>query len=389
MRISANATKTVAELRRPVEELMNGRTIKHASLTPSILQHLFSRDGINMKISLQRETRTYILFDRHSFNVRIFGSPDAAAVAQQKLIQSLLSYHESKQLEVRLRGRGLPPDMMKEVVKKFGPDLHGLKEKIPGAEFTLSTRHHVISIRGDIEMKRKVEEIVLEIAETGKDLAERSDSEITCPICLCEVEDGYQLEGCSHFFCRLCLVEQCDSAIKNLDSFPVCCAHQGCKVPILLTDLKSLLSTEKLEELFRASLAAFVVSSRGTYRFCPSPDCPSVYRVADSATFGEPFVCGACYAETCTRCHLEYHPYLSCEKYREFKEDPDSSLKEWCKGKDQVKTCPVCGYTIEKFDGCNHVECKCGRHVCWVCLEFFSSSEDCYGHLRAVHMAFI
>ncbi|XVE83095.1 hypothetical protein DITRI_Ditri16bG0059800 [Diplodiscus trichospermus] len=388
VRISASATKTVADLRRPVEELMNGRTVKHASLTP-VLQHLFSRDGINLMRSLQRETRTYIVFDRHSLNVRIFGSPDDAAVAQQKLIQSLLSYHESKQLEVRLRGRGLPPDMMKQVVKKFGPDLHGLKEKIPGAEFTLSTRHHVISVRGDKEMKRKVEEIVLEIAEACEDLPERSDSEVTCPICLCEVEDGYRLEGCSHFFCRLCLVEQCESAIKNLDSFPVCCAHQGCKAPILLTDLKSLLSTEKLEELFRASLGAFVASSRGTYRFCPSPDCPSVYRVADPETSGEPFVCGACYAETCTRCHLEYHPYLSCEKYREFKEDPDSSLKEWCKGKEQVKTCPVCGYTIEKIDGCNHVECKCGRHVCWVCLEFFNSSDDCYGHLKAVHLAII
>ncbi|XWS41617.1 hypothetical protein CRYUN_Cryun17cG0097700 [Craigia yunnanensis] len=193
VRISANATKTVAELRRPVEELMNGWTIKHANLTPPKLQHLFSRDGINLMRSLQLETRTYIFFDRHSFNVRIFGSPDDAAVAQQKLIQSLLSYHESKQLEVQLRGWGLPPDLMKEVVKKFGPDLHGLKEKIPGAEFTLSTRHHVISIRGDKETKRKVEEIVLEIAETGKDLAERSDSEVTCPICLCEVEDGYQL----------------------------------------------------------------------------------------------------------------------------------------------------------------------------------------------------
>ncbi|WRX07906.1 Helicase [Theobroma cacao] len=389
VRISANATKTVAELRRPVEELMNGKTVKHASLTPSILQHLFSRDGINLMRSLQQETGTYIFFDRHSLNIRIFGSPDNAAVAQQKLIQSLLLYHESKQLEVKLRGRGLPPDLMKEVVKKFGPDLHGLKEKIPGAEFALSTRHHVISIRGDKEMKRKVEEIVLEIVETGKHLAERSDSEVTCPICLCEVEDGYQLEGCSHFFCRLCLVEQCESAIKNLDSFPICCAYQGCKAPILLTDLKSLLSTEKLEELFRASLGAFVASSRGTYRFCPSPDCPSVYRVADPETFGEPFVCGACYAETCIKCHLEYHPYLSCEKYKEFKEDPDSSLKEWCKGKEQVKTCPVCGYTVEKIDGCNHVECKCGRHVCWVCLQFFSSSDDCYGHLRAVHMAII
>ncbi|KAE8700079.1 Helicase domain-containing protein [Hibiscus syriacus] len=358
IRISANATKTVAELRRSVEELMNGSTVKHASLTPSILQHLFSRDGINLMRSLQRETRTYIFFDRHSLNVRIFGSSYDASVAQQKLIQSLLSYHESKQLEVRLRGRGLPPDMMKEVVKKFGPDLHGLKEKIPGAEFTLNTRHHIISIRGDKEMKQKVEEIVLEIAKAGRDLAEISDSKVTCPICLCEVEDGYRLEGCSHLFCHLCLVEQCESAIRNSGSFPVCCARQYCKAPILLTDLKSLLSTEKLEELFRASLGALLHPVGVPFGFALLLIAP-LFIVLLIATL---------------------------PKYREFKEDPDSSLKEWCKGKDQVKTCPVCGYTIEKTDGCNHVECKCGRHVCWVCLEFFSSSDNCYSHLRAVHM---
>ncbi|GLU20518.1 hypothetical protein SLE2022_367120 [Rubroshorea leprosula] len=392
VQISANATKTVAELRRPLEEIVNGRTINHPSLTPTVLQHLFSRDGINLMKSIQQETRTYILFDRHSLKVRIFGSSVNAAEAEQKLVQSLMLYHGSKQLEVSLRGRGLPPDLMKQVVKKLGPDLHGLKEKIPGANFTLNTKHHMIYICGDKELKHKVEEIVYEIAQTSSGpngSSEMSNTEIACPICLCEVEDGYQLESCSHLFCQLCLVEQCESAIKNLDSFPICCAKEGCQAPILLRDLKALLPIEKLEELFRASLGAFVASSGGIYRFCPSPDCPSVYRVADPGTPGEPFVCGACYAETCTRCHLEYHPCISCERYREFKEDPDLSLKEWCKGKDHVKTCPVCGYTIEKTDGCNHVECRCGRHICWACLEFFATGDACYEHLRSVHSAII
>ncbi|KAL5820052.1 hypothetical protein ACOSQ4_023894 [Xanthoceras sorbifolium] len=396
VRISANATKTVADLRRHVEELTRGRTIVDAGLTPTILQHLFSRDGVNLKKSLQRETGTYILFDRQTLNVRIFGSPDNIAVAQQKLIRCLLTYHESKQLEIHLRGENLPPDLMKEVVKKFGSDLHGLKEKVPGAEFTLNTRRHVISVQGDKELKQQVEERVYEVVqmsdglvERSDGLAERPDGEAVCPICLCEIEEGYQLEGCAHSFCRSCLVEQCECAIKNLDSFPLCCAWEGCRAPILLTDLKSLLSSEKLEELFRASLGAFVASSGGTYRFCPSPDCPSIYRVADPGTIGEPFFCGACYAETCTSCHLEHHPYLSCEKYQEYKEDPDASLKEWRKGKENVKTCPVCGFTIEKTEGCNHIECRCGRHICWVCLYFFGSSEDCYSHLQSVHDSFV
>ncbi|GMP25974.1 hypothetical protein CsSME_00002606 [Camellia sinensis var. sinensis] len=387
--ISANATKTVAELRRPLEQLMRGKTIDHASLTPTILQLLFSRDGITLMKSLQRETGTYILFDRHSLSVRIFGSLKRIDMAQQKLVQSLLTLNESKQLQIHLRGVSMPPNLMKEVVKNFGPELQGLKEKFPGAEFTLNSRRHVISISGSIESKQKVEDIIYEIAQMSGPSAQRVDNEAGCPICLCEVEDGYRLEGCLHQFCRLCLIEQCESAIKSRDSFPMHCMHEGCGAIILLTDLRSLLSSEKLDELFRASLGSFVASSGGNFRFCPSPDCPSVYQVAEPGTSGKPFVCGACYVETCTRCHLEYHPFLSCEKYMEFKEDPDSSLKEWCKGKEHVKNCPVCGYTIEKIDGCNHIECRCGRHICWVCLEFFRGSDDCYGHLRSVHQAII
>ncbi|XP_052195385.1 ATP-dependent RNA helicase DEAH11, chloroplastic-like [Diospyros lotus] len=387
--ISANATKTVADLRRPLEQLMRGRTIEHAGLTPTVVKLLFSRDAIMLMKSLQRETGTYILFDRHTLSVKIFGALKKIDVAQHRLIQSLLTLYERKQLEIRLRGGGMPPDLMKEVVKKFGPDLQGLKEKFPGVEFTLNSRRHVISISGKKDVKQKVEDEVYEIAQMSTALAQRVDNKDACPICLCEVEDGYKLEDCMHVFCRLCLVEQCESAIKSQDSFPMRCMHEGCGALILLTDLRSLLSAEKLEELFRASLGAFVALSKGSFRFCPSPDCPSVYRVAEPGTFGKPFVCGACFVETCNRCHMEYHPFLSCEKYREFKEDPDSSLRDWCKGKEHVKNCPVCGSTIEKTDGCNHIECRCGKHICWVCLEFFGSSDDCYGHLRSVHQAFV
>lgn len=387
VRISATATKTVAELRRPFEELMKGRTITNPSLTPSVLQLLFSRDGVTLMKSIHREMGVYVLFDKQSLNVRLFGPSNKIFTAEETFVQRLLSLHENKQLEVNLRGATLPHDLMKEVVKRFGPDLHGLRTKVPEAEFSLHTRRQVISISGTKEAKQKVEEIVNEIAQARRGAStDITDAETACPICLCEVEEQYQLEGCMHVFCRSCLVEQCESAIKNIDIFPICCAHEGCGVPFWLVDLKSLLPGEKLEELFAASVKAFVASSGGSYRFCPSPDCPSVYRVVGPRKPGEPFVCGACYAETCTKCHLEYHPFLSCEKYKEYKEDPDSSLKEWWKGKEEhVKGCPDCGYTIEKAEGCNHVECKCGSHICWVCLDHFLTSDDCYNHLRAIH----
>nr|GLL38660.1 ATP-dependent RNA helicase DEAH12, chloroplastic-like [Ipomoea trifida] len=389
--ICAGATKIVTEVRKPLEQLMKGKIIDHDGITPTVLQHLFSREGISLMRSIQQETGTYILFDRHTHTLRIFGCSNKIDMAEKKFVDLLLSLHKNKQLEVHLRGEALPPNLMKSVVQRFGADLNGIKQMFPEGNFSLNVRHHCISISGPREVKQKVEDVIYEMAQTSSPQNQRSDDEADCPICLCEVEESFKLENCFHVFCRSCLVEQCESAIRSREGFPMCCMHKGCKAPILVADLKSLLSIEKLEELFRASLGAFVAASGGSYRFCPSPDCPSVYRAADpSATTGEPFICGACYAETCTSCHLEHHPFISCARYREIKDDPDyNSLKAWKKGKENVKNCPVCSFTIEKVDGCNHIECKCGKHVCWVCLEFFATSDDCYNHLRSVHSTII
>lgn len=127
----------------------------------------------------------------------------------------------------------------------------------------------------------------------------------------------------------------------------MCCAQEDCGAPILLTDLRFLLSCEKLEELF----TVFVEVSGGTYRFFPSSDCPLVYQVEGQGSTGVPFVCGACFVETCTRCHLKYHPYLSCEKYREFKEDPDSSVRSGARAKILSNTALLAGLRLRSMKG--------------------------------------
>ncbi|KAL1538654.1 RNA helicase [Salvia divinorum] len=358
VKISASATRLVFELKKSLSELVGGRIIHHPDITPSVLQILFSRDGVMLMKSVERGTGTQIFFDKQKMTLRVYGPPEKIEYAQQSFVKGLLGLYDSRQLEIRLRDGVLPPDMMKRVVQHFGPDLCGLRDKVPGVELSLNPSE-------------------LQSPE--------NDYHSACPICLCEVEDSYMLEDCHHKACRLCLVEQCESAIRNHDCFPLLCAKEGCEAQILVADLRSLLSKERLHELFQASLGAHVAASGGALKFCPSTDCPSVYSVADPSGPDAAFRCGVCFMETCTKCHMEYHPLLSCEKYREFKADPDSSLKEWCMGKDNVKTCPGCGSTVEKVDGCNHVACRCGRHVCWVCLDSFDSSDDCYSHLRSAH----
>lgn len=385
VKVSASATRLVFELKKSLADLIGGTVIHHPDITPAVLQILFSRDGVMLMKSVERGTGTQIFFDKQKMTLRVYGSPEKIECAQQSFVIGLLALYDSRQLEIRLRDGVLPPDMMKRVVQHFGPDLFGLREKVPGVELTLNARRHSISVVGNRELKQEVESLIHDLAQTSELQSQKNDYDSACPICLCEVEDSCMLENCLHKACRLCLVEQCESAIRNHECFPLVCAKEGCGAQILVADLKSLLPKEKLDELFQASLAAYVATSRGTLKFCPSPDCPSIYRVADPSGPDAAFRCGVCFMETCTKCHMESHPHVSCERYSHIKADPDSSLKQWCMGKDNVKVCPVCGFTIEKREGCNHMECHCKKHFCWVCLVSFESAPECYRHLSEVH----
>uniref|UniRef100_A0A453JVR1 RNA helicase n=1 Tax=Aegilops tauschii subsp. strangulata TaxID=200361 RepID=A0A453JVR1_AEGTS len=408
LKLTANATKTIADLRRPLEILMKGNTINHPDLTISAVQLLMSHDGVVHLKSIEQETGTYILYDRQSLNIKVFGHQDQMATAETKLVHALTELLEKKPLEISLRGHNLPPDLMKKTVENFGVDLEGLKKEMPAVNVELHKQRHLLKVWGSKEDKRRVEGMISELITSvkqnalvqlpsgsvggSKDKQRVDDNELAqdaCPICLCETEDPFELESCGHMFCWACLVDQCESAMKSHDGFPVCCLKTGCKKPFLIVDLKHLVSNEKLEDLFRASLRTFVESRAGMYRFCPTPDCQSIYQVAAPDAETKPFVCGACYVEICTKCHLEYHPFMSCEAYKQYKEDPDATLLEWRRGKENVKNCPSCGYTIEKSEGCNHVECRCGSHICWACLANFRSSEECYGHLRSAHQSFV
>ncbi|KAJ7013565.1 hypothetical protein NC653_003274 [Populus alba x Populus x berolinensis] len=100
--ISANATKTAAELRRLLEQLMNGKTVNHGSLTPIVLQLLSSRDSIMLMKSVQQQMGTCILFDRQNLTIRIFGPVNQVALTEQKLVASLLALRDKQQTDIRL-----------------------------------------------------------------------------------------------------------------------------------------------------------------------------------------------------------------------------------------------------------------------------------------------
>jgi hypothetical protein len=85
-----------------------------------------------------------------------------------------------------------------------------------------------------------------------------------------------------------------------------------------------------------------------------------------------------CNLSYCLLCKLTSHVNMTCEAYKKVQK---AQLSTSDIGKMGIKKCGKCGTGIIKNDGCNHISCICGAHICWKCSKVFKVEKDCYDHL--------
>lgn len=151
-----------------------------------------------------------------------------------------------------------------------------------------------------------------------------------------------------------------------------------------MIELASALTRDQLDKLLEKSFTRYIRIHPGSYQYCPTADCDQVYEVSDDAKL---YTCSTCLISICTKCGAIYHEGPTCDQYKSAKIG-DEALEEW-KEKNGAKDCPKCGSTIQKSEGCNHIECKaCGAHICWVYISVFNMGSEIYGHMSAEHGSF-
>lgn len=164
--------------------------------------------------------------------------------------------------------------------------------------------------------------------------------------------------------------------------FPLKCATatENCEEQLVWRDLENLLSENEIKKLAVSASDEYVKRNPEIVKYCPTADCGMVYRVS---TEGRRFICGACLAETCTSCHAQWHKGITCAMFKSGRQ-VEKCVKEWMtKDPDNRKNCPRCMTPIEKNEDCNSMECsQCKAHLCWVCLEVFTTAEAVYDHQR-------
>ena len=379
---------TLHRVRRKLDKLIQGKKMTKQDF-PNI-HELFTRSGKYELRNIGSRTSTLIIDDYRILEISIFGDRRNQNEAFTLLQEYLHKLTQGVTRTLALKGPDKPYGVIKKMFILYDIDLGKMKRNIRGLHcLQIDLRNHTVSING---LAESVDESILEINNVIDDLRNTQNcdhvenEEHQCSICFMEIDDGeiYRLEACGHPFCKTCIVPQLESAVGNND-FPITCCKEDCGELWSWRDLNSvsLQSGMSINSLVNRATNSYVAKHDKEYKYCISPDCPSIYRVTLRS---DVFCCCECEARICTACHSQYHDGLSCDMVKELKEDP-SGIQIWLKkDPNNRKPCPNCSLPIEKAGGCNHIECtKCRHHICWVCLEHFKICRNCYIHLEEVH----
>jgi hypothetical protein len=234
-----------------------------------------------------------------------------------------------------------------------------------------------LEIKGSKAEADEVRQLLVGSSRNPEEGSTGKESVNDCPICYCEIENPTTF-GCGHAYCKACFDHCIGSTLRNR-LIPLSCIT--CSTNIDLSILRGLKS---FDELLSTSFAYYVSMNPTLYAYCPTPDCPQIYRLGPAGTVRQ---CSECLAHVCTFCKIEWHEGLSCSEIQEY-HDPETRKNVGLMKELGIKPCPKCKTLLEKTMGCNHMTCMgCNTHLCWVCMKDFgiSGGPAVYTHMSDAH----
>ncbi|KZP04787.1 hypothetical protein FIBSPDRAFT_904014 [Athelia psychrophila] len=259
-----------------------------------------------------------------------------------------------------------------------------LKEELGDENATLivSPFPAKIIIKGGDAARHTLNRLIEESLDASNIVPRTGDTEeAVCPICYDAVTSPMEL-GCGHAYCSACIRHFLTSA----STFPLVCMgdEDTCHVPIPIPVVQRFLPIQQFTNILETAFITYIDHHPRDFKYCTTPDCRQVYRCTTSETVSI-IHCPACLSSVCSTCHEEGHEGMTCSQ-RKLLNDPEEQerLSDEFATQSGYKKCPQCTVWIEKTKGCNHMTCKCGTHICWVCMGIFDAASV-NKHIRAAH----
>lgn len=371
VRLSADEQKELAHLKHQFEKILKGDVVRCDGKV--VWDSYFARkEGWEFLQGLRtKNPAVHFENDTQRMLIRLYAfSVDRARFASA-IVAKVKELQSQKKLEIPLNGRlfgaVISNGEFKRLQQKYGMD-----------NAHIDVHRRVLYVRGDFMTYRTFKNAVEQIGQRLP--AVTSYSGPTCPICFDKPSPPVRLQ-CGHTWCRACIAHYFRAATEQ-KTFPLkCLGNEGrCTTKISIGVAKEVLSGQELQAIVNAAFLLHIQARPREYHFCPTPDCPQVYRTTQQKATLQ---CPSCLTSICTRCHAEAHDGFQCADQVQ-----DELFNKWMKEHD-VKHCPTCNVPIERTEGCNHMTCtRCQTHICWQCMKTFPGGEGIYGHMREVHGTF-
>lgn len=373
IRVGGGDRKAVGSLKVRVEVLAAGEKLQGWHRLIGL-----GAPGQQFLDSVLETTGALVRNDRKNRVLKVFGEPSSVDEARV-MVDAELERLESLEQTVFLKRQSVRYFM------KQG--LAALREELGEDNVTLNITSSPckITIRGTEAARHSLNRHIDEsLQDSG--IADEVQNDSQCPICYDEVTTPVQL-ACGHSYCTLCIRHFLNSACdSDTSKFPLSCMgdEDKCGVPIPIPAIQRYIPPQQFKQLLEAAFLTHIKHSPQDFKYCTTPDCSQVYR-SSSALSSQVVHCPSCFSAVCSTCHEEEHEGMTCEE-RRIQSDPaeQERLNEELAMQSGFKKCPECKVWIEKTEGCNHMSCICGAHICWVCMGIFTSNTI-YPHMNEAH----
>ncbi|CAL1709050.1 unnamed protein product [Somion occarium] len=369
VKLVANELPVLSRLKSAYETLLRGDIVKHNGEV--IWDPFFDRSfGAAYLRELQNQ-HPGLIIERNLRRrvISLFGPPHSRRLVKEAILAQLSRLRSLKSQSFPIEGHLISLFMSADLAK--------LQEELGHENVVFNLAKQTLLVRGNEDAFQVAR---LAIRHTKQRCSgPRKHLLDACPVCFDEATSPVTLR-CSHTWCKSCLRDYLLASIDN-KVFPLSCLGNEAKCAHLipLEVAREVLTPKEFDTILTVSSTAYVHLRPSEFHYCPTPDCPQIYRSAPKDTVLQ---CPSCLVRICPHCHVEYHEGSVCpDRDRE-----DRKLfEEWVKDHD-VKNCPHCKAPIERAAGCNHMNCaRCKTHICWVCLQTFSGSKEVYDHMHDTH----
>ncbi|KZP28453.1 hypothetical protein FIBSPDRAFT_1039575 [Athelia psychrophila] len=365
VRVGGEDKKAVGSLKVRVESIAAGEKLEgwHLSLSQRFVDRVLLDTGALLRI------------DHRLRAVKVYGEPGPIEAARA-LVNSELALLESQEQTVLLK---------RQSVRFFVTrGLSILKEELGDDNATLlvSSVPAKVIIKGGEAAKHTLDRLIEESLDASDGVPRTGEmGEAACPICYDVITSPINL-GCGHAYCSACIRHFLTSA----STFPLVCMgdEDKCHAPIPIPVVQRFLPIQQFSNLLETAFITHIDYHPQDFKYCATPDCRQVYRCTTSDT-ASIIHCPSCLSSVCSACHEDGHEGMTCAE-RKLNNDPEEQerLNDELAIQSGFKKCPQCAVWIEKTEGCNHMECKCGAHICWVCMHIFNA-QSVYEHMNTVH----